>query len=233
MWDWVKKLLIFIISEWNALLAHWILVRKSEFRQRKYLHSSIDSSFPGCHMQTENSSFTPWPCCTLCWAADQIKSKYNGLTSWGIPWERHCFDTAYIQTLLRLIPTVTGLQCQPKYCHIWENSLRDHALWPRGKRMVKKPTLRCPLSACFSSYFPSFVPCMACQIHSACASIAPPCMWVAVEPPLPSRRRFHQPSLLHDPIYYWNQSSTPPPYAPQTQAQPSPGPGTPAPHPRS
>lgn len=42
--------------------------------------------------------------------------------------ERRCFDTSCIQTLLRFIQTVTGLQRWPKCCHIWDTPRRDHAL---------------------------------------------------------------------------------------------------------
>lgn len=87
---------------------------------------------------------------------ERIKSKYNSFTSWQNPWHLHCFDPAYTQSLLRFIPAVTGLQCQPKYCHIWDISERDHALWPRGKWMVKKPTLRCLSSVLFYCFFPPF-----------------------------------------------------------------------------
>lgn len=131
--------------------------------------------------------------------------------------------------LLRFIPTVTGLQCQPKYCHIWDASLRDHALWPRGKPDGEEANTEMSLVCVIFIAFSLFSPLHGLS-DSLCVYTVSPCMWVALDPPLPSLSSFHQPSLLHDPIYYWNQSSTPPPHALKAQAQAQPRPRDPCPH---
>lgn len=105
--------------------------------------------------------------------------------------------------------------------HHWEIMLCD----PGGNGWRRSPHWDA-FCSCYLLHFLSFLCSMTCQLRSVyMCSISPPCMWVAVDPCLLSLLCFHQPSQLHDPIYYWNQSVTPPSALPE----PSPGPGTPAP----
>lgn len=163
------------------------------------------------------------------WAADKIKSKYNDFTTWGNPWDRHCFDTAYMQTPVEVYPyshwapvpakILSHLGCfTERSCFVTQGETD-------GEEANTEMSLVCVIFIAFSLFSP-----LHGLSDSLCVYTVSPCMWVALDPPLPSLSSFHQPSLLHDPIYYWNQSSTPPPHAPKTQAQAQPRPRDPCPH---
>lgn len=140
MWQkWFALLVIlyFLVMVISYLYNTTLLITASAYYNKKGFYAFIDLSFDSCLYLK------------LC--RNQLKAGLNQnitvLHFKGNPCDS--FDIAYTRILLRFILTVTGLQCQPKYCHIWDTSLRDHALWPKGKRMVKKLTLRCLLSLFF------------------------------------------------------------------------------------
>lgn len=95
-----------------------------------------------------------------------------------------------------------------------------------GKRMVKKPTLRCLLSVLFLLPFPSFHPCMACQIHSLRAHRLHACGWLWIPLSLLSLAFISHLSFMIPSII---ETSHPPLLPALPKPKPSPGPGTPAP----
>ena len=139
---------------------------------------TITKKISACLLRFEALSLTSSHYVAICpfhWATDKIKSKYNGCLSLQNPWDSHCFDTAYTQTLLRFILAVTGLQRKPKYCHIWDPSPRDHALWPTREPMAKKSALGCLVSVYLIAFF------LFSALHG---SLDPLCMYVASPPNL-------------------------------------------------